>query len=98
MSDAFLISLIHSFQNKLTVIRLVDENVDGCGTDVDAIISVIGPAVTKSTLDGIRKAVDEYKEEEPYWDSDECFDAARAYLTKEGYEVVFHTPDIRLAL
>ena len=83
----------------ITTICLVDKNVDGCGTDVDAIIDVVGPMVTKTTLDGIRSAVNEYKSETPdEWDSDGCFDAAYTYLTKEGYKVTFHTPDVELIL
>ena len=101
----------------ITTIRLVDKNVDGCGTDVDTVIDVVGSVVTKSTLDGIRNAVDKYKSEAPdgggttvmeyradeseyfiKWYSDGCFDAAYAYLTKEGYKVTFHTPDVELIL
>ena len=55
--------------------------------------------VTETTLDGIRNAVNEYKSETPdEWDSDGCFDAAYTYLTKEGYKVTFHTPDVELIL
>lgn len=94
MSDAFLISLIHLFKDKLTTIRLIDED-----TDVDAIIDVIGPSVGHDIVVGIKKAVDKYKSETPYyWDDAGCCGAVCTYLTEKGYEVVFRTPDIKVVL
>lgn len=82
-----------------TTIKLIDENVDGCGTDVDTIIDAIGPMITLSIINGLKDAVDVYKAQNPgEWDSDGCFDTACDFLKQNGYRVTFHTADIEIIL
>ena len=69
-------------------IKFVDENVDGCGTDVTAIAKVYGNDITVGTIDRIKDAICNYKSEyEGEWDTDGCLDAATEQLKVEGYEV-----------
>lgn len=69
-------------------IGFVDEDVDGCGTDVKAIAKVYGNEITVGTVDRIKDAIRNYKNENKgEWDTDGCLDAATEQLKAEGYEV-----------
>lgn len=67
------------------ILRLIEENVDGCGTDVSILLEING----EKELDTIRlknKILDE-KEQMEYPDSDTLFEIAIEWLEKQGYTV-----------
>lgn len=67
------------------ILRLIEENVDGCGTDVSILLEING----EKELDIIRlknKILDE-KEQMEYPDSDTLFEIAVEWLEKQGYTV-----------
>ncbi|MFR9072304.1 MAG: hypothetical protein ACLVJU_03730 [Blautia sp.] len=69
-------------------IKFIDEDVDGCGTDVTIIARVYGNDITVGTIDRIKDAICNYKNEnEGEWDTDGCLAAAQEQLEMEGYEV-----------
>lgn len=69
-------------------IEFVDEDVDGCGTDVVSMAKVYGNEITVGTVDRIKDAISNYKSEnEGEWDTDGCLDVATEQLKAEGYEV-----------
>lgn len=69
-------------------IKFIDEDVDGCGTDVTVIARVYGNDITFGTIDRIKDAICNYKNEnEGEWDTDGCLAAAQEQLEMEGYEV-----------
>lgn len=84
----------------LTPVRLVERNVDGCETDVDLIIDVEGPEVTKTIIDQVQAAVAAHKKDsDGEWYSDDCFDAAIECLQKNGYIVVCRSvPSIEIEI
>lgn len=54
-------------------IKFIDEDVDGCGTDVTVIARVYGNDITVGTIDRIKDAICNYKNEnEGEWDTDGC--------------------------
>lgn len=71
-------------------IKFIDENVDGCGSDIVTFASVYGEDITNGTIERVKNAIDDYKNEnEGEWDTDGCLDVAREQLETEGYEVKF---------
>lgn len=80
-------------------VELVEQNVDGCGTDISIMLEVkrdapISPVMMKSHM---QNAIDMYKDENPgEWDTDGCFDAAIKRLQDHGYKVKIVTPTISL--
>lgn len=67
------------------ILRLIEENVDGCGTDVSVLLEIKG----EKEVDTIRlknKILDE-KEQMEYPDSDTLFEIAAEWLEKHGYTV-----------
>ena len=69
-------------------IKFVDKNVDGCGTDITIYCKVYGNEITVGTVDRIKDAIYNYKNEnEGEWDTDGCLDVATEQLKTEGYEV-----------
>lgn len=69
-------------------IKFADEDVDGCGTDIISIAKVYGNEITIGTIDRIKDAICNYKNEnEGKWDTDGCLNAATERLKAEGYEV-----------
>ena len=72
----------------IQIIKLVDVNVDGCGTDIDAYIKVKGETrLTNGVIERTKKAIEEYKEKEDEWDTDSVIDVACEHLETEGYKV-----------
>lgn len=79
-------------------IRLVDADVDGCGTDISVGIEVEGTPSPAELVD-MRKAVYAYKiEYEGEWDSDGCFDTAIRFLRDKGYKVDYAEQPVEIVL
>ena len=77
----------------MAYIEFKDIDVDGCGTDVTAIMEINSDGLTNGTVGRIKDAISNYKREnEGEWDSDGCFDAAAEQLEKEGYKVKYIFP------
>ena len=71
------------------ILKLVDEDVNGCGEDVETLLEIKGPAISEATADKVKKAIAEYiKGNSDYFDSDGCFDVAEEVLKESGYEIV----------
>ena len=71
----------------IEIIKFVDVNVDGCGTDIDAYVKVEGEtALTNGVIERTKKVIEKYKEENPEWDTDTVIDVACEYLETEGYK------------
>jgi hypothetical protein len=81
------------------IIRLVDEDVDGCGTDVENSIEVfpiyrIDEPVDKDKLtEFIKETIAKAKDENDYWDTDTILTAVEEALTEKNYRVRFLAPD-----
>lgn len=79
------------------IIKFIDEDVDGCGTDVTVLARVYGNDITVGTIDRIKDAINDYKNENKgEWNTDGCLDAAKEQLKTEGYEVHFINPSIEI--
>lgn len=71
----------------IEIIKFVDVNADGCGTDIDAYVKIEGEtALTNGVIERTKKIIEEYKEENPEWDTDEIINVACEYLIAEGYK------------
>lgn len=72
------------------IVRFVDPNVDGCGTDVECFMDIVVDAITQEIEDIMHKAVAKYKEENPdCWDSDGVFNAVYEAVERAGYEIYY---------
>ena len=72
----------------IEIIKFVDVDSDGCGTDIDVYVKVEGEtALTKGVLERTKKVIEEYKEENPYeWDTNTVVDIACEHFKTEGYK------------
>ena len=43
------------------IIKFVDYNSDGCGTDIEMYVEVNGPELTNGVIERTKKAIEEYK-------------------------------------
>ena len=78
------------------IVKLVDVDVDGCGTSVEILMQVEGMrSLTDNIIRGIKGAIDEYKSENPgEWDTDSIINVACKHLEKEGYMCDCISPDV----
>lgn len=69
------------------IIKLIDVDVDGCGTNVESMIQVEGKQkLTSGIIKRIKDAIEKYKEEnDGEWDTDSIIDIACKHLETEGY-------------
>lgn len=77
------------------IVKLIDVNVDGCGTNVEALIQIEGKqSITDDIIQKTRDAIDKYKHENSgEWDTDSIINVACKYLEKEGYTSDYISPD-----
>lgn len=69
-------------------IKLIDSNVDGCGTDIDIYLQVEGESnLTNGVIERTKKILLKQRSELVYedWDTDTMIDIVREYLKIEGY-------------
>ena len=72
----------------IQIIKFIDVDADGCGTDIDVYVKVKGETeLTNGVIERTKKVIKEHKEEDPYgWDTNTVIDAACEYLETEGYK------------
>ena len=79
----------------LQIIRFLEEDVDGCGTDIEAMISIETDfALTFGHKKRLSEAVEEAKEELEEWDTDTLINIAMEKVFGEQGEAVY--PDIEV--
>lgn len=79
------------------IIRFIDEDIDGDGTDIVVFAEVVGDILTNGTAERIHASIDRYKAaNRGEWDTDGCLDAAREQLESEGYKVRFFYPSVEI--
>jgi hypothetical protein len=79
------------------IIKFTDVDVDGNGIDISTLARIYGKDVTVGTIDRVKDAICNYKNEsDGEWDTDGCFNAAKEQLEFEGYEVDFIEPTIEI--
>ncbi len=75
-----------------TYLKLIDENVDGNGTNVETVLCVETDALTNGQIGRIKEAIERCKEDGEYY-TDDCIDAAINQLESEGLKVECCTPE-----
>lgn len=79
------------------IIKFVDKNIDGNGTDITTLAKVYGNEITVGTIDRVKDAIENYKNEnEGEWDTDECLEVAQKQLKTEGYEVYWINEEVEI--
>ena len=72
---------------KSTIIKFVDANADGCGTDIVVFVEATGDkAVSQSSIDKVIKVINNYKRRYEDWDTDSIIEVAVKKLKAEGYK------------
>ena len=83
-------NMVDSHVKSSTVVRFVDADVDGCGTDVETFVVFYGNVDTIKMEEAIAK----YKSENPgKWDTDGCIEAALK-TTDAEYEVMLYDASV----
>ena len=77
------------------IIKFVDVDVDGCGTDVVVYVQVEGKReLANGIIENCEKKIEDYKKENlNQWDTDSVLDMVCGYLETEGYMCDSIIPD-----
>ena len=69
------------------IIKFIDVDVDGCGTNIESMIGVEGKQeLTNGIIQRTKDAIEKYKEENyGEYDTDSIISVACEYLESEGY-------------
>ena len=69
------------------IVKLIDVDVDGCGTNVETMIQVEGKQeLTNGIIERIKDAIEKYKKEnDGEYDTDSIVGVVCKYLESEGY-------------
>lgn len=69
------------------IVKLIDVDVDGCGTNVETMIQVEGKQeLTNGIIERIKDAIEKYKKEnDGEYDTDSIVGVVCEYLESEGY-------------
>lgn len=69
------------------IIKFIDTNVDGCGTNVESMVQIEGKhELTNGVIQRTKDAIEEYKKENNgEYDTDSIIDVACEHLESEGY-------------
>lgn len=69
------------------IIKLIDVDVDGCGTNIETMIEVEGKQeLTNGIIQRTKDAIEKYKKEnDGEYDTDSIVDVVCEYLESEGY-------------
>lgn len=79
------------------IIKFTDVDVDGCGTDVTALVKVYGNDITNKTIGVVEQAICDYKRENAgEWSTNDCLEVAQKQLEAEGYKVYWINPTVEI--
>lgn len=80
------------------IIKFIDEDVDGCGMNVNTMIQVEGKQeLTNGILQRTKDAIEKYKKEnDGEYDTDSIIDVACEYLETEGYMCDYVSEDVTI--
>lgn len=69
------------------IIKLIDVNIDGCGTNIESMIQVEGKQeLTNGIIQRTKDAIEKYKKENRgEWDTNDIIDVVCKHLEIEGY-------------
>lgn len=76
-----------------TILSLIDENVDGNGTDVTVLVEIEGGDITDEIINGVSSAIEKFKDECDEYTTDDCCDAAGEYLESKGFSLRWLSPE-----
>ena len=78
----------------MAYLELRDVDVDGCGTDVTAILEVDEDHITRGMVSRITNAINDYKRKNNgEYDSNTCFEVAYEVMKADGYKVRYIIPE-----
>lgn len=69
-----------------SILKLIDKNIDGCGTDVEEVIQIEGNPLTDDLISDIEKVISTRKEDAD-WDTEDILSAVWECLEGKGYSV-----------
>ena len=80
------------------IIKFIDVNVDGSGTNVESMIEVEGKQeLTNGIIQRTKDAIEKYKKENyGEYDTDSIIDVACEYLESEGYMCDYISEDVTI--
>lgn len=71
---------------KEQIIKFIDKNIDGCGTDIEGWLKIKGSIIDEdSIVENLKKVITTTKNTIEDWDTDTILDACAEYL-KEQYD------------
>ena len=69
-----------------SILKLIEKNIDGCGTDVEEVIQIEGNPLTDDLISDIEKVISTRKEDAD-WDTEDILSAVWECLEGKGYSV-----------
>jgi hypothetical protein len=80
------------------IVKLIDVDIDGCGTNVETMIQVEGKQeLTNGIIERIKDAIDKYKKEnDGEYDTDSIVGVVCEYLEYEGYMCDYISEDVAI--
>ena len=77
------------------IIKFIDSNVDGCGTNVEMLIQIEGKnPLSTELVDALKHAIHEYIDSNAgEWSTDDVVNQACEYLESQGYICLLYTSD-----
>ena len=69
------------------IIKFIDANIDGCGTNVESMVQIEGKhELTNGVIQRTKDAIEKYKKDNNgEYDTDSVIDVACEHLESEGY-------------
>lgn len=69
------------------IIKFIDANIDGCGTNVESMVQIEGKhELTNGVIQRTKDAIEKYKKDNNgEYDTDSIIDVACEHLESEGY-------------
>lgn len=80
------------------IIKLIDIDVDGCGTNIETMIQVEGKQeLTNGIIQRVKEAINKHKKENcGEYDTDSITDAVYEHLESEGYMCDYVSADVTI--
>ena len=80
------------------IVKLIDVDVDGCGTNVETMIQVEGKQeLTNGIIERIKDAIEKYKtENDGEYDTDSIVGVVCEHLESEGYMFDYISEDVSI--